>query len=491
MAKLSPLQMTDATDWKGLTNENHLGFIWQQEPQKASEIVAEIQQKYYGIDIEGFLSKYPTKEFEDDRDYYWEISSYGVDNIGLVEARVDGTAVTAASQAGLNNSKFDLVFPKDWFSPKEVIVGRRNETYPIRIVSARQEATNWVYTCELLTGDPNLFVPFEELAAGTLFSRENAPVSRTLSQSGREIKYRTHVSMRNAFSQIRIQKSTPGNMTTKNLGTFIKGENGKLHKMWIQHESFVFDNEFRNDINRILMFGTSNRTSTGDYLQKEESGYSVQTGSGLREQCEVSNTSFYTAFDIRDLSARLMDLSEGKLGMDERAFVAGTGERGAYQFHVALEDYSQLFTPLRNNDRMYSVSQSGVHMGEGYGGQFVEFKGFNGIKFNLSIMGMYDSRDRNKIPHPDGGVTESYRYDIWDMGTSQNGKVPNIQKVKKKGVDMIHIYLPGLRDPFSPTGGRNKLATTSKDGWEEHMFWQGGVMVIDPSRTAHFVYNGI
>ena len=43
MAKLSPLQMTDATTWKGLTTENHLGAIWKQAPQKTSALITKIQ----------------------------------------------------------------------------------------------------------------------------------------------------------------------------------------------------------------------------------------------------------------------------------------------------------------------------------------------------------------------------------------------------------------------------------------------------------------
>jgi hypothetical protein len=484
--KLSSLQMTDATSWKGLTTENHLGAIWQEMPQKASDYISTIQQKYFGNDIEGFLDRYETKEFENDTDYTWELMSKGVDNIALVEARVDGTAVTAASEAGKNFTEFELVFGKDWFSVTEKIVGEKNEKYPIRIKSQYSEGTNTVYVCELLSGDPLLFVPYEELVAGKLFSREYAPVSRTMSVTGRDIKFKSHISMRNAFSQIRIKKKTPGNLSGRKMGTFIKDDSGNIHKMWQHYESFMMDNEFRQDINRLLMFGTANRTVDGNYVQKDVSGYSVVEGSGLREQTETANTSFYSTFDIDDLASRLMDLSEAKLGMDERAFLMCTGERGAWQFHKAMEDYVQLFTPLRNTDRMYKVSKDGIKMGMGYGGQFVEFQSFNGIVVNLSIMGMYDDRSRNKQIHPLGGVTESYRYDIFDIGT--NDGEANIRKTKVKGSTVIHKYIPGLRNPFDPDGKVSAIGT-AEDAWEEHKFWQGGIMVKDPSRTASFIYN--
>lgn len=487
--KISKLQMTDASSWKGLTTENHLGALWQQSPQKVSDLITKIQQVNFGNDLEAMLSKYPTKEFESDLDYTWDLESQAIDNIPLVEARIAGTAVTATSQAGLGNTEFELVFAKDWFSEGEKIVGEQNEVYPILIKSVSYDGSNTVYTCELLTGDNTLFIPYGEISGGQLFSAEYSPVERTMSERGRTIRHKSFVSMRNAFSQIRIEKKTPGNLSNRKMGTGIVDNTGKLFPVWQAYESYMLDRSFREDINRLLMFGTSNRTEAGDYIQKGKSGYSIVEGSGLREQCEASNTSFYTSFDIDALANRLLDLSEGKLSLDARSFMARTGERGAYQFHKALENHVQLFTPLQNTTRLYNANTNFAKKGLGYGGQFVEYMGPNNVEFKLSVDSMYDDKNRNKILHPDGGVTESYRYDIYDLGTQ--GERANIQKVAVKGQNyIIHGYIPGLRDPFSPTGAAPKQLVTAKDAWEEHKFYQGGVMVTDPSKTAHFIYNG-
>jgi len=61
--------------------------------------------------------------------------------------------------------------------------------------------------------------------------------------------------------------------------------------------------------------------------------------------------------------------------------------------------------------------------------------------------------------------------------------------VSVKGQDVIHAYIPGLRDPFSPNGSAPKLVATSVDGWEEMKYYCGGVMVMDPTKTASFIYN--
>ena len=95
--------------------------------------------------------------------------------------------------------------------------------------------------------------------------------------------------------------------------------------------------------------------------------------------------------------------------------------------------------PLYDEDRMYKagggINGSSVKLPLGYGGQFIEYMGPQGIQVNLSIDSLYDDRERNKVYHPDGGVAESYRYDILDVGTTDGE--PNIRKVYVKGQEDI------------------------------------------------------
>jgi hypothetical protein len=459
--------------------------MWGLAPQKVSDMVMTIQQNSFGNNIDSVLSRFPTLEFDTDDDFTWQLQSQGLDNIELIECRIDGVAITAASQPGKNFTTFELVFPKNWFSDTERIVGELNEIYPVLIVEEPvKEGMNYVYTCRMDSGDASMFLPYEEAVAGKLFSGEFSPVERTMSRKGREIKYKSHITMQNAFSQIRIQKKTPGNLSKRKMAGYMRGEDGAVIKFWQHYESYMFDNAFREDINKLIMFGTSNKSDDGKYRIKGKSDYEIKEGAGIRQQMEAANTSFYNTFSIEELASRLLDLSEGKLKTDQRGFVARTGERGAYEFHKSLEKYSQLFTPLLNTDRMYTTSSGISKMELGYGGQFVEFRGPNNTQFNLSVDSMYDDRNRNKLKHPNGGVAESYRYDLFDIGTSEGA--PNIQKVGVKGTPIVHRYIAGLRNPFSPDGELTAIGT-AEDAWEEHKFYCGSAIVRDPSRTASFI----
>jgi hypothetical protein len=488
MPKISPFQMTEAQAWAGLTTKNHLGAIYQANPQAASKLMTRIHQTNFGLDLDTYLGQFTPLYLDTDDDFEWELIGTAKKNVPLVEARIAGSPVTAASEAGKNFAEFELVFPEQWFSDENIIVGHKNEVYPMQVIAdPTPEGSNWVYRVKLITGDSDLFVPFEELAAGKRFSKDWSLVEPTLSKKGGLINFTSPFKMRNSFSMIRMQHTVPGNMIDRPMATAWKGDDGKTYTTWTQYEDYQFDMQFRMEKNRLLMFARSNKGANGEYFNYGKSGFIKKQGAGIRQQMEASNTSFYNDFTIEYLLDVMLDLSEGKLPTDKREFVLRTGERGAVQFHKALEDHSQLFTPLRNDSRMYSAGgHEGVKMGYGYGGQFVEYMGPQGIKVSLSIDSLYDDRERNKIYHPDGGVAESYRYDILDVGTTDGE--PNIRKVYVKGQEDFMGYEPGLRHPFSRGGERNIMAN-SVDGYTIHRGSICGCMVKDPSRTATLLPN--
>jgi hypothetical protein len=489
MPQISSLQMTEAKNWAGLTTQNHLGSIFGSNPQKASSMITRIHQVNHGMDLDTFLELNADKKYMDtDDDFVWDLMGSGKKNVPLVEARIGGQPVTGISQAGLNFTTFELVFPEQWFTDENIIVGHKNEKYPLQIkADPIPEGSNWVYTVELITGDDQLFVPFEELLPGKRFSKEWSLVEKTLSKKGGGINFTSPFKMRNSFTMIRMQHSAAGNMINRPIGCVIPVDTKsgkKTFKVWTQYEDFEFERQYRDERNRALMFSTANRREDGGYSNIGKSGHIKQQGAGLRQQMESSNTTFYNYFDIDMLLNVLVELSEGKLPQDKREFTLMTGERGAIQFHKAIEDYSQLFTPLRNTDRMYKTSGKNIHLGLGYGGQFIEYMGPQGIKVNIQVHSIYDDRERNKIYHPDGGVAESYRYDILDVGTTDGES--NIQKVYVKDSEDILGYIPGFRNPFSPSGERNIMADPT-DGYTIHRGSVFGVMVKDPSRTASLI----
>lgn len=497
MAKLGKFQMQGFSHWKGLTLENHLGAIFQTAPQKASNLMVKLLAYYRGKTLETFLSKFPTKEFEDDTEYYWDIIGSTQRNIPLVEARdEDGTVITAASaNVGAGTAPFYLVFGEDWFADGEFIVGNLNELYQFRILgNARMEGSNAVYKVELAGGN-STGCPSERLLAGERFSVEAAYVEKELSRKVGDVRFASPVSMRNEWSVVRIQHKVPGSMLNKKLAVGIPMVSetadhkivSKVADKWMHNVEWEVEQQFQDYKNKALAFGRSNRNGNNEYTNVGKSGGVIKTGAGIFEQSEVANTMFYNKFSLGLLEDALYELSAAKLDFGDRYFVINTGERGAIQFHKAVLTTVSGWTQfvLDNSSlKVVEKTQSNLHsnaLSAGY--QFVEYKAPNGVRIKVNVDPFYDDPVRNKILHPDGGVAMSYRYDIWYIGTMDQ---PNIFKCKIKGENELRSYQWGLRNPFTGQMG-NPYMSFDEDSAIIHRMATLGACVLDPTRTMSII----
>ena len=497
MAKLGKFQMQGFSHWKGLTLENHLGAIFQTAPQKASNLMVKLLAYYRGKTLETFLSKFPTKEFEDDTEYYWDIIGSTQRNIPLTEARdEDGTVITAASaNVGAGTAPFYLVFGEDWFADGEFIVGNLNELYQFRILgNARMEGSNAVYKVELAGGN-STGCPSERLLAGERFSVEAAYVEKELSRKVGDVRFASPVSMRNEWSVVRIQHKVAGSMLNKKLavGIPLVSETTdhkiatKVSDKWMHNVEWEVEQQFQDYKNKALAFGRSNRNGNNEYTNVGKSGGVIKTGAGIFEQSEVANTMFYNRFSLGLLEDALYELSAAKLDFGDRYFVINTGERGAIQFHKAVLTTVSGWTQfvLDNSSlKVVEKTQSNLHsnaLSAGY--QFVEYKAPNGVRIKVNVDPFYDDPVRNKILHPDGGVAMSYRYDIWYIGTMDQ---PNIFKCKIKDENELRSYQWGLRNPFTGQMG-NPYMSFDEDSAIIHRMATLGACVLDPTRTMSII----
>lgn len=494
--KLGKFQMVGFQHWKGLTKENHLGSIFQLAPQKATNLMVQLLAFYRGKTLDTFLNQFPTKEFEDDSEYYWDVIGSSRRNIPLIEARDEnGNVVTAESaNVGAGTVPFYLVFGEDWFADGEYIVGNLNEVYQFRIIAEpRMEGTNAVYKVELAGGNTT-GCPAERLLAGERFSVEAAFVEKEMSRKVGDIRFSSPVSMRNEWSTIRIQHKVEGSMLNKKLAVGIpimkpaaSGYTKSVATMWMHNVDWEVEQQFSEYKNNALAFGRSNRNANGEYMNFGKSGNVIKTGAGLFEQMEVSNTMYYNTFSLKLLEDALYELSAAKLDFGDRYFIIKTGERGAINFHKevlkTVSGWTQ-FVLDNNSIGVVQKTQSQLHTNSlSAGFQFVEYKAPNGVRVKIDVDPFYDDPVRNKIQHPNGGVAMSYRYDIMYIGTMDQ---PNIFKCAIKGQSEYRGYQWGLRNPF--TGQMNNpYMSFDEDSAVVHRMAKLGICVLDPTRTMSLI----
>jgi hypothetical protein len=491
MAQLGRFQTYGFSHWKGLTKDNHLGAIFQRAPQKATNLMVQLLALQRGKSLETYLSQFPIKEFDTDEEYTWDVIGSSRRNIPLVEARDQNGNVITSGNAGVAGEPFYLVFNEDWFADGNVIVGEKNEVYPLRLLAeGKAEGSNTVYKVELM-GGVMTGMPFDELTLGKRFSVEYSPVEREMSRGVGDVRFSSPIAMRNEWSQIRIKHKVPGSMLNKKLAIGIPflDESGKkvVDNMWMHHVDYQVETTFSEEKNNVTMYGRSNRNRNGEYLNFGKSGNVIKQGAGLREQMEVSNVIYYNRFSLKLIEDALYQLSSSKLALNDRVFIMKTGERGAAQFSkVVLNEVSGWTAFKINADALGMIQkvQSPLHQNAlAAGFQFTEFRAPNGVTVKVEVDSLYDDEIRNKIQHPDGGPAESYRYDILYIGSTDQ---PNIQLARIKGQNDIRGYIWGLRNPFTGEVNNFNMAH-DEDSAVIHKMWTGGVFILDATRTISLI----
>src|SRR5574344_193970 len=134
MARLGKFQMLTFSHWKGLTKDNHLGSVFQLQPQKATSMMVQLLALYRGKNLETYLSQFPVKEFDTDDEYTWDVIFSSRRNIPLVEARDMSGTLIESGNAAVNGEPIYLVFAEAWLADGNGIVGEKNEIYPFRLL---------------------------------------------------------------------------------------------------------------------------------------------------------------------------------------------------------------------------------------------------------------------------------------------------------------------------------------------------------------------
>ena len=475
------------TFWKSeIEKRNHISTMFHSAPQKASDYVIELLARNYAKSLESTLSKFPTKEFETDDEYVWDVIGSTRRNIPLIEARdLLGNKITTGN-AGVGGEEFVLVFGEDWFFNQEIIHGNFNEKYPLLIKGKpRYEGTNVLYTVQLANGSTS-GMPAERLQLGERFSYSHAVVSRGLSQGVGGIRHAAPTSMRNEWTTIRLKHEVSGDLLDKKLAFGVPSmKDGKLvtDAYWMHYVDYEFQKTWSEYKNNALAYGVSNRNANGEYMNFDASGEVIRMGDGLFAQMERGNILPYNVFSLPFFEEVLTGFSAGKLDFSDRKFMITTGEFGALEFNRAAKSAMSGWTEFDySGDTLGVVSKNG----NGYtlkNIQFTKYIAPNGIEVEVRVDPAYDDPVRNKIPHRKGGVAMSYVYDIFDLGTSEK---PNIVKCGLKGKPEYYGFMSGMRNPYNGSYN-NPYMSYEDDKASMHRMATLGLCIFDPTRTMRLI----
>ncbi len=473
---INALQVSYAKSWAGLTTDNHLFAIYQNEPQLASDIVTEVFNKMGYSGLDNFLSKFPVKIMDHDGEYEWMLKGDDRKAIKIVGYSAAGS--TSEVRPGLNQSIFQITVEEKWFNQSDVLQFDDKE-YTVRIVSeGYADGTNWVYDVQTMDPSPNSFIPTSLLTAGRKVSKFYNAVTNTLNDEYSQPQFTSHFKMRNIFSTLSKEQIVPGNMHDRPLLIKMTAD-GKTFTTWTRWQDIVTDYQWKKEKANNLMFSKINLRSDGSTANRGRNGFSIKQGAGLRQQIAPSYKFYFNTLTLDYLFEVALNLSINILPEDQREFLILTGERGMIDFHKLIEDKVHIFQPLDSK----RVLGSGQNMG--FGGQYKMFLGPQGIKYTIAHMPEYDDTIDNRLPHPDGGYVENRRMTIMNIGTTDGQ--PNIQKVMPRGSEK-KWYIPGSVDPTrGPQNGG--MGASKVDGYSIHYMTSQGIMLRNPLSAAELIPN--
>lgn len=496
MVKLQKFQTKTFDGWASeITKRNHLDTMYPSAQQGVADFMIQLLARNFGNSLETVLSKYPTKFFKDDSEYFWDVIGSARRNIPLVEARsYDGTPVGDTGMVGANREPFYLVFSEMWFFDGEEIFGELNQVYPMLIKGKpTMEGTNYVYLVELSNGSTN-GIPATRLQSGERFSYGFAPIERGLSKEVGGVRYSTPTKMRNEFTTIRIHDEVSGDVYGKKIAMGVpmvkRDPSGKQVKdtanMWMHYWEYEFEQTWGEYKNNLYAYSVSNRNENGEYMNFGKSGELIRKGDGLYAQLERGNVHYYNRFSLALLEDILLSISTTKLERGERNFTIMTGEFGARAFSKAVASEASGWTMFSyNGDALGVIKRNGEGTYTAVNPQFTEYIGPSGIKVTVIVGSFYDDPVNNKIEFPNGeGKAMSHRFDIFDIGTMSQ---PNIFKCGIEGQPTEARSIQwGLRDPYTGRWG-NQHMSFPDDKAVIHKMGQFGVCVLDPTRTISLI----
>jgi len=474
---VNTLQVYQGKSWSGLTTDNHLGSVFNEQPNLVSSIMSRVFGMYSYAGMDALFSMMGAEEeLPSDADFEWYLKGDDEKAVAIV-----GFNAADVLRPGVNQTIFELVLAEKYFAftDKLVFDDRR---FAVRVMDEPiASGANWVYRVQIMTGDNTLFIPPALLTAGRRVSKDYSPQEKTLSKTAGETHFSSPFKMRNSFSTLRKTYTIPGNMHDRPLVIeMLDPKSMKSTKIWTQYAEWEFMCQWYKEKNRNLMYAESNKGVSGLYNMNGASGFPVIEGAGIRQQISPAYKFQYTQFTIEWLEDVLLNLSINILPEDKREFVALTGERGFVQFHRALENHAARFQPLDSR----RITGSGQNLG--FQGQYREYMGPQGIKFTLIHLPEYDNVVSNRLMHPDGGPVESYRYTILNFGTHKGKK--NIRRVYPKGRKELMWHIAGSTSPLGPNSSFSKGAASAVDGYELHCMANQGVIIENPMSCAELIY---
>lgn len=420
--------------------------------------------------------------------------------------------VNTDPRPGLNQQPFDIVLDKPWFQVPDIIRGETNR-YNLRVMSEEPieiGVNEFQYTVQLVTDNPAEFFPPDLIEENMEFCKVSSAVADESNQDFGGFQFATIFESSGQLGQFAVkfelsdraarkakQCADEGSYGDEEYGKYInqlrvpfmsQDEKGNVVK-WTNFMSMAeaeMHNRIFSDVEDALVLGRAS-----SHLKSRE-GFTITTGSGMREQLEAGNVLQHNGnMTLSQLNDWFTAILKDKRNRGEAKIVLSCGIKFAEMFDSMIKADSNTFLTL---DTHYIRKGNDYHHMD-YGAYFASYKGFI-VEVQIMLNPSYDNKYFQPEMHPvyPHYTIDSWRADILDFGaTKQQGtgqSDPNISMVKESYCD-YEISYRGKWDPKSglpiTDGGYGQAGGVS--GYTLFKEKSAGLMIADVSRGGAIFLN--
>lgn len=465
---INNLQLYRGKKFDGLVDSNKLSNAFLTEPEVVNKTLSWIFGYHYNNPISLLTGGIGKTQYVNNSEFKWYL-------IGDLERPtvITENLETGNATPGIGGSSFQVKTADDQFVSGEVLIPDDREFPLIVLGDPVQDGVEFIYTLALLDGqaDPTKFIPPALLTPGKELSKDFSAYEEGSRRSG-ITSYNSPFELQNRLTIHRKHYEMTGSAATDVMIIALKTEDGKTSYLWEEYANWVFLQQWYREIDRAMVYNKFGSTPG-------ENGRPVKTGAGLREQIAPANKREYTVLTEQVLREFMLDLSYNVIDKNRRKFVALCGEMFMDLFDRAMKDVA----------RGWQLVDSKFITGSGQeltlGGQFVTYKGVNGIEVTLMHYPVYDDPIHNRQLHPQTlRPLESYRATFIEYGDYDGQN--NIVKVAKQGREQLMWSNGGS---MNAAGGKNSATAfgTKFDGYEVEVLSEVGIKLHNPLSCGELI----
>lgn len=377
----------------------------------------------------------------------------------------------ATDKPGIGHSKFKVVFADRWFykslsvfSPSKIECRVQSEP--------RQVAGGWEYELQLFNPSYTAYMPVTDLAAGTVWGKSLAKVSKERSK-GVESRSYSHFATQNQLSVVRSTYNLAGNIKNKIMVLEIKAD-GQTFKYWTQWELFLRQLEFKEACETDLWISEYNKDDLGVInLSDEDSGDVVTSGAGLLQQ--IPNQDSYSILTTRKIESLVTDVFFNASDADIVNVDIFTGTGGMREADRAMKTASAGFTLVDSKQ----ITGEGNNLM--FGAYFNVYRHRDGHKVTFRKLPIMDKGVFADISrrHPIDNLPME-GYNMYCVDSSSYEGVRNLQYVSEAGREEINKVVPGMA---ALPDGYNDTLYISSDVDASSIQWMKtqGISIMKPT----------